>query len=429
MIKNLNLLINYLSLIFIKIFLKLNNHKICAFLIWINIKKIKKIRTGLKNSKKILVFPKSGGFEDLVESFSKKKSNITFYLLPRAFLKEIFNHFFKQKNQDYIKDYFTKLKSHEKIEKKKAYIKFLILTFKYINNFLKLDGYISFNLFYYAEKYFEEVCINLNSKFIIMQKESIFTPAEETGALKIYKGNNDKSQSYRISVYSQSQKKILTNSGLIKKEKIIINGNPRCDYSFKLRKIKPKNKTIVYYLIESNRNKNIFVKNKNVNWKKLYNQTLQYIIEFARQNPSYKIILKGKNGVHKRHHFAKKKLPNNCFFIKDGMGHKLLKDASLVIAFNSTIVLEAILANRNLIIPNFNNENILKKRFLLNVKNNKYFANNKKQFIKKINDYLKLKYQIKKISKDDLKTLEYYTGNTDGNSGLRVQKFISKIFN
>ena len=110
------------------------------------------------------------------------------------------------------------------------------------------------------------------------------------------------------------------------------------------------------------------------------------------------------------------------------MGHKLLKDASIVIAFNSTIVLEAILANRNLIIPNFNNENILRKNFLLNVKNNKYFVNNKKQFIKKINDYLKLKYKVKKISKDDLETLKYYTGNTDGKSGMRVQKFIKKIF-
>ena len=111
------------------------------------------------------------------------------------------------------------------------------------------------------------------------------------------------------------------------------------------------------------------------------------------------------------------------------MGHKLLKDASVVIAFNSTIVLEAILANRNLIIPNFNNESILKKNFLLSIKNKKYFANNKKQFIKKINDYLKLKYKVKKISKDDLETLKYYTGNTDGNSGMRVQRFIRRLFN
>ena len=429
MIKILNLYINYASLFLIKIALKMNSYRICGFLILLNIKKIKKIKTKLENKKKILVFPKSGGFEDLVEAFSKKNSNVTFYLLPRAFLKEVFNHFFKQNDENRIRDYFTKLNTLEKIKKKNAYINFLTLTFKYINNFIKLDGYVSFNLFYYAEKYLDEVCKNLNSKFIVLQKESIFTPVEEKGAVKIYEKYNEKSQVCKVSVYSQSQKKILIKSGLINKEKIIVNGNPRSDYSFKLRKIKPKGKTIIYYLIQINRGSNIFIKNKNINWKKLYNQTLQYIIEFARLNPTYKIILKGKNGVHKKHHFNSKILPKNCFFVQDGMGHKLLKDASVVIAFNSTIVLETILANRNLLIPNFNNENIEKKKFLLDIKNNKYFVNNKKQFIKKINDCLSLKYKTKKLSKNDLKTLKYYVGNTDGKSGIRVQKFIRKILN
>ncbi|MDB9746949.1 hypothetical protein OAB07_02640 [Candidatus Pelagibacter sp.] len=427
--KILNSYIDFISIFLIKIALKFNSHRLCGFLIWLNIRKIKKIKTKLKNTKKILVFPKSGGFEDLVESFAKKNSNITFYLLPRAFLKEVFNHFFKQNDKNRIRDYFTKLNTLDKIEKKNAYINFLTLTFKYINNFLKLDGYVSFNLFYYAEKYFDEVCVNLNSKFIILQKESIFTPEEEAGAVKIYEKYNEKSKAYKVSVYSQSQKKILIKSNLINKEKVIVNGNPRSDYSFKLRKIKPKGKTIVYYLIQINRGSNFFIENKNINWKKLYNQTLQYIIEFARQNPTYKIILKGKNGVHKKHHFNSKTLPKNCFFFQDGMGHKLLKDASAVIAFNSTIVLEAILANRNLIIPNFNNENILKKKFLLNIKNNEYFANNKKQFIKKINDYLRLKYKAEKLSKSDLETLKYYVGNADGKSGIRVQKFIRRILN
>ena len=429
MIKIFNSYISFISIILIKIALRFNSHKLCGFILWLNIKKVKKIKNKLDNTKKILVFPKSGGFDDLIESFAEKKNTIALYLLPREFLKEIFWFFINQDNKSNIGDYFTKLKTKKQIEKKNEYIKFLTLSFKYINNFLKFDCYISFNLFYYAEKYFEEVCKNLNSKFIILQKESIFTPAEEAGALKIYKESNSKSKAYKVSVYSQSQKRLLVESGLINKKKIIINGNPRCDYSFKLRKFKPKGKTIVYYLIESNRNKNIFVKNKKINWKKLYNQTLQYIIEFARKNPSYKIILKGKNGVHKKHDFNKINLPQNCFFIKDGIGHKLLKDATIVIAFNSTIVLEAILANRNLIIPNFNNENILKKRFLLSIKNNKYFACNKKQFIKKMNNYLKLKYEVKKLSKDDLKTLIYYTGNVDGKSGIRVQKFISGIYN
>lgn len=427
--KILNSYIDFISLFLIKIALKLNSHRLCGFILWLNIRKIKKIKNKLDNTKKILVFPKSGGLEDLYESFAEKKNNITFYLLPRGFLKEIFRFFFKQDDMSHIGDYFTKLKTKKQIEKKKAYIKFLTLSFKHINNNLKFDCYISFNLFYYAEKYFEEVCKNLNSKFIILQKESIFTPAEEAGALKIYKKYNDKSLASKVSVYSESQKKILVKSGIINNKKIFVNGSPRCDYSFRLRKIKPEKKSIVYYMIEADRNNNILVKNKDTNWKKLYNQTLEYIVAFARRNPTCKIILKGKNGVHKEKHLNSLILPKNCSFMQDGSGHELLHDSLIVIAFNSTIVLEAILANRNLIIPNFNNEKNLRKKFLQNIKNNKYFANNKKQFDKKMNNYLNSEYKNKKLEKSDLETLKYYVGNTDGKSGIKVQKFINGIYN
>ena len=51
-----------------------------------------------------------------------------------------------------------KLNNLEDIKKKKAlFVNFLTLVFKFLNTFLKLDGYISFNLFYFNEKYFEEV--------------------------------------------------------------------------------------------------------------------------------------------------------------------------------------------------------------------------------------------------------------------------------
>ena len=430
MIELINSYIKYTSLFLLRIALKMNSHQSCAFIIWLNTKKSKKIKSRSKNTKKILVFPKSGGYEDLVETFSKTNRNITFYLLPRIFLKEIFNHFFKQKNKRNIKDYYTKFKTLEEIKKKKDYINFLILTFKHINSSLRIDGCISFNIFYYAEKYFEEVCKNLNLKFIILHKESVFTPMEETTALKIYRENNDKSLAHKVSVYSENQKKILIKSGIVSKEKIFINGNPRCDYSFRLRKIKPKNKIIIYYLIESYRNKNVFINNKKNNWNKLYNQTLSYVLEFAKQNPSYKVILKGKTGIHKKSHFDSQKLPNNCSFIEGGLGQRLLKDASVVIAFNSTIVFEAILGNRNLVIPNFNNENFFRKKILHKIKDKKYFANNKKQFTEKINFYLKSKYKKnKKLSQNDHDTLKYYIGNVDGKSGIKVQKFINKIYN
>ena len=65
----------------------------------------------------------------------------------------------------------------------------------------------------------------LNKKYIILQKESAFTPIEEKNSIKFYKKYNDKSLANKISVYSESQKNILTkgviSSSLIMKRYIL----------------------------------------------------------------------------------------------------------------------------------------------------------------------------------------------------------------
>ena len=50
--------------------LKLNAYKFCAFIIWLNIRKLRNINTNSKKKflRKVLIFPKSGGNEDLIES-------------------------------------------------------------------------------------------------------------------------------------------------------------------------------------------------------------------------------------------------------------------------------------------------------------------------------------------------------------------------
>ena len=146
---------------------------------------------------------------------------------------------------------------------------------------------------------------------------------------------------------------------------------------------------------------------------KLYNQTLKYLFEFAKKNPDVQIILKGKTGAHEKGQSNLNPLPSNCRFIDGGSGHILLKIASAVIAFNSTIVFETIASNRNLIIPNFNNENKIYKNILLNTENKKYYVNSKIQFDKKIKYYLDLNYKKRKLSTPDVKTLKYFLGNID----------------
>ena len=419
-----------ISLFFLGKALRFNNHTLCAFLLRMNITHFNKIKLTNKKQKikKILVFPKSGGCEDLVESFrNDSKNNIIFFLLPRIFLKKIFHFHFKNTNKSkYHSDYYTKPQNGIEMIKKKRNVEFLTKTFFILTKFFKLDGFISFNLFYYNEKYLEEVCQNLNIKYIVLHKESVFSPYEEKHMTKLYQNNNDKSLAYKISVYSNNQKKIMIQSKIATKEQLTVNGCPRSDYAFRLRKIKPKRKMIIFYLIEYERGNNKRI-NIDISYKKLFDKTLSYLKEFAINHPNIEIILKGKTGVHLKKNYSDQYYPKNCIFIAGGAGEKLLKNASVVIAFNSTIVFETIASNRNLIIPNFHNEYKYKKKFLHKVFTKKYFADSKNQFNKKIVFYLNTKYKNNQMTNSEKKVLSHYLGNTDGKSGKRMRKFLKNI--
>ena len=254
-------------------------------------------------------------------------------------------------------------------------------------------------------------------------------PLHEKSAPKIYKKNNEKSLASKISVFSNSQKKILISSGIVSKKQIEVNGCPRSDFTFRLRKIKPNRKTIIYYLIESFRSTNQIFGIYDFDWKELYDQTLNYIIKFAKKNPEIKIILKGKTGIHKKTHFENSNLPKNCKYVDGGDGEKLLSQAKIAVAFNSTVVYNILASNRDLVIPNFNNENNIKKKYLLNVINSKYFANSEKEFFEMLYRNLKTKYSYKQISKKDKEVLKYYMGNIDGKSGVRVNNLIRNTLN
>ena len=425
--KKLYSLILIISFFLIELSLRINSYKIPAFIIWLNIRKIKSIKYKSKNSKKVLVFPKIGGYEDLIESYRvQNKNNIAFFILPRLFLIKIFSHYFMNINK---KDYFTKPANSYELYQKKLYINYLTNIFSILDKFIKLDGFISFNIFYRSEKYLEEVFNNLNKKYIILHKESAFTPIEEINSIKVYKKYNSESLANKISVYSENQKKILIKSKIGKDNQIHVNGCPRSDYAFRLRKIKPKKNIIIYYMIEKNRGSNLILKRSNINWKKLYDQTLKYLINFAKKNQKIKIIFKGKIGIHTEKNFNVNILPKNCSFIVGGSGEKFLRDASVVIAFNSMAIFETIAGNRNLIIPNFNRESIKKKNMLLKLSNQNYLVNTKKQFNKKLNFYLNSKYENSNLSRSDRKILKYYLGSIDGKSGKKVQIFLNKAFN
>lgn len=79
--------------------LRINNYKLFALIIYFNTRNLKKINCTGDKFKRILVFSKSGGTEDLVYSLNNKKNNIKAFILPRSFLKKVHLFYFKKKKR------------------------------------------------------------------------------------------------------------------------------------------------------------------------------------------------------------------------------------------------------------------------------------------------------------------------------------------
>ena len=160
-----------------------------------------------------------------------------------------------------------------------------------------------------------------------------------------------------------------------------------------------------------------------VNWTRVMELTSNYLIEYAKANPEVEIIFKGKRNWHTEKNLPKE-FPENCKFVLTNPGHKELKHAKVVVSFNSTIMIEAILANRSVIIPSFEVDRVKFKSLIY--KSPDLYTNTKKDFFEKLNQKLNEEHQKKDLDNDEKDCVDYYLGNADGKSGLRLKNFLQK---
>ncbi len=424
--KKLNEIILYISKFLLEIFVKLNLSFLSSLVLFLNLRKIKKIYSK-KPNKKIILLPKSGGIEDILSAYRNpdRNNNIIFYILPRILIKIIFHKFLKYEN---FEDYSTKDTSVNITNKKNDYKSFIKKTFLSLDKFWKFNAIIGFNPFYYAENDLPEPIKDLGKKFLVVHKESVHSPAEHKINFEVYRDQNKKHHANKVAVYCEYEKKNLTDSNFLKSNQLEVVGCARSDYCYELRDEKPLNNKVVYFMIEPDRNERSeeskkLPKELLVNWFDLANLTIEHLVEYASKHPKIDIVFKGKWGVHTLDDLPKK-LPPNCRFELGNPGHKFLKEAKVVICFNSTILFEAILANREVVIPNFGIDRSKLEKFIYKSPNK--FANSKEIFFEMINKNLNNSYEIKDLSKDEKECVDYYLGNSDGNAGARLKKFIEE---
>ena len=120
--------------------------------------------------------------------------------------------------------------------------------------------------------------------------------------------------------------------------------------------------------------------------------------------------------------FRKELLHPKIDIVEGGSGHYLLENHDIVFAFNSTIILEALAANKIVFCP-FQN---LRSKELFNFLNLTICSNSEKFLLKKLQDCYDNKIIInKKNKKNILKVLNLYLQNNDKKAGDRLIKALN----
>ena len=422
--RKINEKIIFFSTYFLKIFVKFNLPYLSSLVLLINLRRIKKIYSQ-KINRKVIILAKSGGNEDILSAYRNldKNNDIAYYILPRELIKIIFLKFLK--NEDFS-DYST-IDTNENIKNKKENYKlFIKKTFLRLDYFWKFNAVLGFNPFYYAENDLAEPIKNIGKKFLIIHKESVHTQAAHMMNFKVYRDHNKKNLANKVAVYCEYEKKNLIDSNFLEPSQLEVVGCARSDYCFDLREIQPLENNIIYYMIVPDRDQRFekiikLPKEQIVEWFDLANLTIKYLVEYASKNPNVNILFKGKWGAHSLNDLPKN-LPNNCSFEVGNPGHKYLKNAKVVICFNSSILFEAIMANREVIIPNFGIDRSKLGEFILKSPNK--FADTKEYFFDMIDKNLNKPYKVKNFSEEEKECLDFYLGNSDGKAGIRLKKFI-----
>lgn len=434
-----------LDFMFVKLFKIFNTFELellQSFILYLSTKKLIKASSS-KNNKNILILYRAIGIADVQVAFNNKKNtNFNFYFISRQYLRIIFDDFFSDKK---FYDYHYKINKNL-ISSQKQYQKKLHRILSYYKKFFKLDCILSFNPFYRIERELQNVAKLVNVKFICMHKESVNSLADNRVLEYLYKNKIDQFGGDLILTYNHDEKEIILKSKFAKNNKVIVTGCARADRSFKtIREKKVLDKNIVFFLVEDYRGfPEFFFKNESLlnkkkifkqlkikynypkhNWNRLNILTVKYLIEYAKKNSEVNVLIKGKSAL-KYNFMNRLNLPKNCKYTNCGFAQEYIEKSQLIINFNSTVILEAMLANRNIIIPFFYKD---KKRFEKNIINfdEKLVVYSKEDFMKRINNLLSHNNKDSIKLKNYKEILKKYIGNNDGKSSERVRKVFSNF--
>ena len=362
--------------------------------------------------------------------------NIGIIHLDHNYQKKIHGIFFGTHNLGFY-EHINKIKSKKiQVYLNKIYITNLL---KFLKKKYKIKFVINFAIHYKSEFLYDDISNRLNLKFITLHRECLFASENIINFNMSKLKNHIRYKGHKIIVHNEICKKIFYESGFCDKEKIEVIGPLRVDDNVKFKneiKTLKKSKTILFYIFGTGamimRNHGYGSEWIENGWNNLLKNTYKSLIKLAEKYNECEFIFKAKfaNSDFFSYHdiLTKKFNGKNIKFETEEKNYSLLKRSDLVIAFNSTTVIEALLFNKNLLMPFFDEaQKIEYSKYIAykEIKDTEIFCKSEEEFINKISNTIesKKKYFLSDLEK--LKLIRSCLGETDGKNFIRTKNFFS----
>jgi hypothetical protein len=376
------------------------------------------------SGKKIILLSRPGGNEDVQHALNYAGKPCSYYLFPRALLKQIFNIYLDGLVSD--ADYRNLTPDIE--ANKKKYRNHLAKVIGWFNILFGINAFIEFNITYYAEKELAEVAKLHGINFITLHKECLKTEAASGVWADFLENRHYKFNIDSIAVYNEMTKNALLKSGLGKLNNVVVTGCSRVDLAHLVRFQRKEliHKKVVFFMIQNNAG--IFFKKDGLkdDFKTLSFKVTKELVEFARQNSDVEFVFKAKVAIFESQtKFLNGDIPENIRLSCDDLIHDLLADASVVVGFNTTANFEAIASGCQVVSPElFSDVPDSLKDYVFSLRGAAYLPTNVEEFHETVNKLIAKNTFDRELTEDKIRVLNDVVGNSDGNAGKRTMKLI-----
>ena len=319
-----------------------------------------------------------GDFKEL-----SKRSDTNIYCLSQLWLSRLYLTFYpkRKKQEDKTKNLLVPDTNKYITNKQKNYHSFLFYFLRKIFREFKINCILSADVRYICDIDVGLVSEKLNIPYIVLHRESLFASKEIYKIVKHRLSNWGNFQGSKLIVHNNVSKKVFLDSGFVSysnKRLIDIGGCLRMDSFFNnlSNKHEKSQKCITFFPFRAKASSPwpvSFIKSVN-----------KEIIKFAINNPGIDIFIKTKDRTLKKTDWLEifKTCSNemkidflrlkNLQISSSFDTYKLLRKSAYIIALNSTVILEAGLLGKPIIIPFF--ETLNNKKFKDYIYFSEYFS-------------------------------------------------------